>query len=285
MASDGIPPNYAKADYEIECRLLLEAIYEKYHYDFRQYSKTSLQRRLLTAMTKYKIQTVSGLQEKIIHEPHFFPMFLQYLTVPTTEMFRDPGFFKALREQVCPVLKTYPSLKFWIAGCSTGEEVYSYAILLKEEGLLDRTTIYATDINPESLKKAEQGIFSVDRIREYTLNYQKAGGTRSFSDYFSAHYDAALFDKALRKNVVFADHSLATDSVFSEMQLVSCRNVLIYFERPLQERALQLFHESLTPRSYLCLGSRETLRFSAVDSLFEPISLSNRIYRLKGGVK
>jgi chemotaxis protein methyltransferase CheR len=266
-------------DYEIELRLLLQAIYEKYNYDFRQYSRNSLQRRLETAMIRLQSKSLSILQDRVLHEENFFPRLLQYLTVPTSEMFRDPSFFLNIREKVVPVLRTYPSLKIWIAGCSTGEEIYTYAILLQEEGLLDRTTIYATDINPESLKKAEQGIFSMERIPEYTQNYQKAGGLKSFSDYFSARYEAAIFDKTLKANVVFADHSLATDSVFSEVQMVSCRNVMIYFDRELQNRALGLFHDSLSPKGFLGLGSKESLRFSAFDKQFEEIAAFEKIYR------
>lgn len=268
-------------DYEIELRLLLQAIYEKYNYDFRQYSRSSLQRRLETAMIRLQAKSLSILQDRVLHEENFFPQLLQYLTVPTSEMFRDPDFFKSIREKVVPILKTYPSLKIWIAGCSTGEEIYTYAILLQEEGLLERTTIYATDINPESLKKAEQGIFPMERIPDYTLNYQKAGGQKSFSDYFSARYEAAIFDKALKKNIVFADHSLATDSVFSEVQMVSCRNVMIYFDRDLQNRAIGLFHESLSPRGFLGLGSKESLRFSSYDREFEEIGNFQKIYRRK----
>ena len=186
-----------------------------------------------------------------------------------------------MREQVFPILATYPSLKIWIAGCSTGEEIYSYAILLKEAGLLDRTTIYATDINPKSLKKAEQGIFPLDKMKEYTVNYQRSGGVNPFSDYYKTDSNSALFDRSLKKNVVFADHSLATDSVFSEVQLVSCRNVLIYFDQDLQKRAFDLFYESLSRRGFLGLGSKETLRFSKYDALFEQFAKDDKIYRKK----
>ena len=204
---------------------------------------------------------------------------LQYLTIPVSEMFRDPEHFLAIRQEVVPVLKTYPSLKIWIAGCSTGEEVYSMAILLREEGLLDRTIIYATDINPRSLDKAKQGIFSMESIRGYTSNYQKAGGQRSFADYYTAAYDHAIFDKSLCENVTFADHSLATDSVFSETNLISCRNVLIYFNKNLQNRAFGLFHESLCHRGFLMLGSKETLDFSDYSKAFAPVFKQERIYR------
>ncbi len=204
---------------------------------------------------------------------------LQYLTIPTSEMFRDPSYFLALREQVVPHLHTYPSLKIWIAGCSTGEEVYSMAIMLKEEGLLERSIIYATDINPHSLERARKGVYALERMRAYTASYQMAGGRGAFSDYFTAAYDNALFDRSLIENVSFADHSLATDTVFSETNLVCCRNVLIYFNRKLQERALGLFHESLCHRGFMGLGSKESIDFSAHASSFEPLVKAERIYR------
>jgi chemotaxis protein methyltransferase CheR len=197
-------------------------------------------------------------------------------------MFRDPAYFLALRRHVVPVLRTYPSLKVWVAGCSTGEEPYSLAILLHEEGLLDRTILYATDINHASLEKARHGIFPLEPMQAFTRNYQRAGGLRSFSDYYSAAYGGALFDRRLRDSITFADHSLATDSVFSETQLVSCRNVLIYFNRTLQDRALGLFHESLSRRGFLGLGSKETLDFSAYAERFEPVSRPDRLYRKLG---
>ncbi|GIZ13150.1 protein-glutamate O-methyltransferase CheR [Pseudomonas sp. NCCP-436] len=264
---------------EIELRLLIEAIYLRYSYDFRDYSRASLKRRLQQAQIQLGCSTLSALQERILHEPKAFMQLLQYLTIPVSEMFRDPDYFLALRQQVVPVLHTYPSLKVWVAGCSTGEEVYSLAILLREEGLLERTMIYATDINPYSLERAEQGIFALDNLRTYTQNYQLSGGKGAFSDYYSAAYDRVLFDKSLRANVTFADHSLATDSVFAETHLVSCRNVLIYFNRDLQDRALGLFHDSLCHRGFLGLGSRESLDFSAYSRHFEAVSRKERIFR------
>ncbi|WP_263143968.1 CheR family methyltransferase [Pseudomonas sp. RIT-PI-AD] len=266
-------------DIEIELRLLIEAIYLKYSYDFRDYSGASLKRRVLHALNQFDCKTISALQERVLHEPQTFMQLLQYLTIPVSEMFRDPTYFLALRQQVIPVLRTYPSLKIWIAGCSTGEEVYSMAILLKEEGLLERSILYATDINPHSLERARQGIFSLDNIRGYTENYQKAGGRQSLSDYYIAAYDGALFDKALRERVTFADHSLATDSVFAETHLISCRNVLIYFNKKLQNRAFGLFHESLCHRGFLGLGSKESLDFSAYATSFEPLVRQERIFR------
>ncbi|MFF7708762.1 CheR family methyltransferase [Pseudomonas sp. NPDC007930] len=264
---------------EIEIRLLIEAIYLKYSYDFRNYSGASVKRRIQHALRQFGCRTVSALQERVLHEPAQFMELLQYLTIPVSEMFRDPEHFLVLRREVVPLLKTYPSLKVWIAGCSTGEEVYSMAILLLEEGLLERTMIYATDINPQSLERARQGIYSLDNMRAYTLNYQRAGGARAFSDYYTAGYDHAIMDSRLRRNVTFADHSLATDSVFSETQLVSCRNVLIYFNKALQDRAFGLFHESLSHRGFLMLGSKETLDFSAYSGAFETLAKPERIYR------
>ncbi|MBD1553800.1 protein-glutamate O-methyltransferase CheR [Pseudomonas typographi] len=264
---------------DIEIRLLIEAIYLKYSYDFRDYSGASIKRRIQHALHQFDCRTVSALQERVLYEPAMFMQLLQYLTIPVSEMFRDPEHFLALRREVVPLLKTYPSLKVWVAGCSTGEEVYSMAIMLHEEGLLDRTMIYATDINPTSLERAKQGIYSLENIRAYTRNYQLAGGQSAFSDYYTAGYEHAIMDSRLRRNVTFADHSLATDSVFSETQLVSCRNVLIYFNRKLQDRAFGLFHDSLSHRGFLMLGSKETLDFSAYSDAFETLSKPERIYR------
>ena len=269
----------ASSSVDIELRLLMEAIYLKYSYDFRDYSRASQKRRVLYALGQFDCPTISALQSRVLHDPAVFLQLLQYLTIPVSEMFRDPGFFLALRQQVVPHLQTYASLKIWIAGCSTGEEVYSLAILLREEGLLERSLIYATDINPASLEKARQGIFALGSIKGHTANYQQAGGKRAFSDYYTAAYEAAIFDKTLRENITFADHSLATDSVFSETQLVLCRNVLIYFNKRLQDRALGLFHDSLGYRGFLALGSKESLDFSAYADHFEPLVRAERIFR------
>lgn len=264
---------------DIEIRLLIEAIYLKYSYDFRDYSGASIKRRVLHAVRQFECRNVSALQERVLHEPGIFTELLQCLTIPVSEMFRDPEHFLAIRRDVVPLLKTYPSLKLWIAGCSTGEEVYSLAILLREEGLLERTLIYATDINPTSLERAKQGIYSLEAIRTYTENYHRAGGKRSFSDYYTAAYDHAILDSTLRENVTFADHSLATDSVFSETHMITCRNVLIYFNKNLQDRAFGLFHESLCHRGFLMLGAKETMDFSAYADRFETLSRQERIYR------
>lgn len=264
---------------DFEVKLLLEAIFEKYSYDFRGYALASVKRRLATALGQFEISSISGLQERVLHDRLFFSQLLQYLTIPTSEMFRDPEFFLKVRTEVFPILETYPSLKIWIAGCSTGEEIYSYAIILHEIGLLERTTIYATDINPISLKKAEQGMFPIDKIKEYSVNYRRSGGTKDFTDYITTNSQFGLFERKLRENVVFADHSLATDSVFSETQYISCRNVLIYFDRELQNRAFSLFHESLVRRGFLGLGLKETIRFSSFDKHFSTFSKDEKIYR------
>ena len=266
----------------IELRLLIEAIYLKYSYDFRDYSGASQKRRVHHALHQMECASISELQARVLHDPDAFMQLLQYLTIPTSEMFRDPGYCKALREQVVPHLHTYPSLKIWIAGCSTGEEVYSMAILLKEEGLLERSIIYATDINPHSLERARKGVYRLDHMPAYSASYQAAGGKGALSDHYTAAYESALFDRSLIENVSFADHSLATDSVFSETQLVCCRNVLIYFNRKLQERALGLFHESLCHRGFLGLGSKETIDFSAYAGSFDPLVRAERIYRKVG---
>ncbi len=279
-AHGGRPERLSTGDnLDIEIRLLIDAIYLKYSYDFRDYSGASIKRRIVHALGQLECATVSALQARVLRDPGVFMQLLQYLTIPVSEMFRDPEHFLALRREVVPLLRTYPSIKVWIAGCSTGEEVYSMAILLREEGLLERTIIYATDINPASLDKAKQGIYSMESVRTYTENYQRAGGQQAFSNYYTAAYGNAIFDSSLRENVTFADHSLATDSVFSETQLISCRNVLIYFNKGLQNRAFGLFHESLCHRGFLMLGSKETLDFSAYSARFETLLRSERIYR------
>jgi chemotaxis protein methyltransferase CheR len=270
------------SDIDIEIRMLVEAVYLKYNYDFRDYTGASQKRRVLVALREMGCATVSALQERVMHDAGAFAELLKFLTIPVTEMFRDPEYFLALRTQVVPFLQTYPSLKIWVAGCSTGEEVWSLAIALQEEGLLERSIIYATDINPQSLDAARRGVFPLDRMRLYTENYQKAGGKRSFSDYYTAAYGGALFDRALIDNVTFADHSLATDSVFSETHLISCRNVMIYFNRRLQDRVLGLFHESLCHRGFLGLGSKESIEFSHYAQRFDVLARREKIYRKAG---
>lgn len=264
---------------EIELELLVQAIYLKYSYDFRNYAGASLKRRVLHAQHQMGCESISALQAKVVHDASAFTALLQFMTVPTTEMFRDPAYFLALREQVIPFLKTYPSLKIWVAGCSTGEELYSMAILLSEEGLLERSIIYATDINPKSLEQARKGIFPLERLRSYSANYRAAGGRSVLEDYYTAAYEGALFNRELCENITFADHSLATDSVFAETHLVCCRNVMIYFNRALQERALGLFYDSLCHRGFLGLGTKETVEFSSYARRFEPLVKAQRIYR------
>jgi chemotaxis protein methyltransferase CheR len=265
--------------FDIELPLLLEALYRKYHYDFRGYALASLKRRLTQAMDRFSCDTLSQLQDRVLHEPALFPVLLDFLTVQVSEMFRDPPYFRALREKVVPLLRTYPSLKVWVAGCSTGEEVYSLAILLQEEGLLERSLIYATDINANALERAQAGIYDATRIGGFTENHRKSGARTSLSDYYTAAYGKAVFDKALKTNIVFADHSLSTDSAFSEVQLVSCRNVLIYFDRELQDRVLGLFRDSLCRKGFLGLGAKESLRFSAHSYAFSEFVAENRIFR------
>lgn len=265
--------------FDLEVKLLLEAMYQRYQHDFRDYAVTSVRRRMQQAMAHFGCAHLGELQHRLLHEPALFQQALQFFTVQLSEMFRDPSYFRALREDVMPVLQTYPSLKVWIAGCSTGEEVWSIAVVLAEEGLLDRTVVYATDINPASLHAAEAGVYPLDRLAQFSRNYQAAGGRGSLAEHYSTAYDQAVFDRRLRKQIVFADHSLATDSVFSEVHLVSCRNVLIYFNRELQDRAVGLFREALVHRGFLGLGQKETLQFGAHAAAFEPWVANERIYR------
>jgi chemotaxis protein methyltransferase CheR len=265
--------------FDIEFQLLIDAIYHLYQYDFRDYAPASLRRRLKSALVHMKCETLSQLQDRVLREPAIFHALLDHLTVQVSEMFRDPGYFRALREHVVPLLRTYPSLKIWVAGCSAGEEAYSLAILLREEGLLMRSLIYATDINPQMLQRAEAGIYPIDRISEFTLQHRESGAKSSLSDYYTAAYGRALFDKSLKEHIVFSDHSLATDSVFAEMQLISCRNVLIYFNRTLQDRAIALFRDALCRHGFLGLGSKESLRFSDQSAAFVPFVPREKIYQ------
>jgi chemotaxis protein methyltransferase CheR len=265
--------------FDIELKLLMQGIFLRYQHDFRDYSVASMRRRIAQAMERFGCESMAALQHRVLHDPAMFSQMLQYLTVQVSEMFRDPDYFNALRERVLPVLKTYASVKIWVAGCSSGEEVWSLAILLEEEGLLDRTVIYATDINPDALRVAEAGIFAVERLAGFANNYRRAGGEKSLSDYYTADFDDAIFDRKLRQHIVFSDHSLATDSVFSEVHFVSCRNVLIYFNRQLQDRAIGLFHEALVRRGFLGLGAKESLRFSAQADNFSEISPTEKIYQ------
>lgn len=267
---------------DIELGLLLEAIFRKYHLDFRGYSMASLKRRLRQAKERLGCPTFSRLQDRVLHDPAVLPELLSFLTVQVSELFRDPPYFRALREQVVPHLKTYPSLKVWVAGCAAGEEVYSLAILFREEGIEDRTIIYGTDIDPEAIQRAEAGVYALDRMALFTENHRRSGGKSSLSEYYTAAYGAAAFDRSLRRRVVFSDHSLAADQVFAEVQLVSCRNVLIYFDRELQDRAIGLFKDSLTRKGFLGLGAKESLRFSRHAEAFSEFARDERIYRKRG---
>jgi chemotaxis protein methyltransferase CheR len=264
---------------DIEIRLLLEALYFRYHYDFRNYAMASIKRRLKQSRERLGFATFSALQESLLHNPAMLPQLLGYLTVQVSEMFRDPAYFSAIREKVVPHLRTYPSLKVWVAGCSGGEELYSLVILFREEGLEERTVFYATDINPDALHTAEAGIFPLDRMQLFTENHRKAGGKSSLSDYYQAAYGRASFDKSLRRNVVFSDHSLVTDAVFAEVHLISCRNVLIYFDRTAQDRALTLFRDSLARKGFLGLGAKESLRFSQHAESFVDFVREEKIYQ------
>src|SRR6204780_1438597 len=264
---------------DIEIQLLLEALYQRYHYDFRQYARVSIKRRLKQAREQMGFRSFSALQESLLEDPAMLAFILGYLTGQASEMFPSPSYFRAIREKIVPHLRTYPSLKIWIAGCSSGEELYSFVILFREEGLEQRTLFYATDINHDALARAEAGIYDLDRIQLFTENHRKSGGKSSLSTYYSAAYGKASFDKSLRKQVVFSDHSLVTDAVFAEMHLVSCRNVLIYFDRPLQDRALGLFKDSLARKGFLGLGSKESMRFSGHAPWFTDCVLEEKIYQ------
>ncbi len=272
-------PDTTLSTEDIELRLFLEAMYSRYHYDFREYSKASLKRRLLLACERMGFPSLSALQGQLLHDDTMLPQLLSYLTVQVSDMFRDPGYFRAIREHVIPHLKTYPSLKVWVAGCSSGEELYSLAILFREEGLEEKTMFYATDINGAALAKAEAGVYDLQRIALFTRNHRLSGGTGSLSEYYNAAYGAACFDKTLRRRTVFSDHSLASDSVFAELHLVSCRNVLIYFDRPLQDRAVGLFKDALVRNGFLGIGARESLRFNAHAKAFREFLPVERIYQ------
>jgi chemotaxis protein methyltransferase CheR len=264
---------------DIEIALLLEGLYQRYHYDFRNYAQASIKRRLKQAREQLGYRSFSAMQEALLHDARVLPRLLGYLTVQVSELFRDPSYFRALREKVVPHLRTYPSLRIWIAGCSTGEELYSFVILFREEGLEERTLFYATDINQDALARAEAGVYDLERMQLFTENHRKSGGKSSLSDYYSAAYGKAVFDKSLRSRVVFSDHSLVTDAVFAEMHLISCRNVLIYFDRPLQDRAVGLFSDSLARKGFLGLGSKESLRFSEHNDAFAEWVRDDKIYQ------
>jgi len=267
------------AETAAELRALLDAIYRVYHHDFRAYSAASLGRRIATALVQFRAPTIAALRDRVVREPAAFGELLRFLTVQVTDLFRDPPYYRAIRTHVVPYLRTYAALKIWVAGCATGEEAYSIAIVLAEEGLLDRALIYATDIHPESLRIAQAGVYELARFAGFSAAYHAAGGTGSLSDHYAAGYGGAVLDRRLRRAIVFSDHSLATDSAFAEVQLASCRNVLIYFERALQDRALGVLRDSLCNRGFLGLGLNETLRFSPLAAAFTESCPNTRIYQ------
>ncbi|MCP4266678.1 MAG: protein-glutamate O-methyltransferase CheR [Candidatus Brocadiaceae bacterium] len=262
-----------------EINQLLDAIFFRYGYDFRNYARASMERRIINRVKLAELDSVSEMIPKIMHDPGFFDLFLRDMSITVTEMFRDPHVYKKIRESVCVHLKTYPRINIWHAGCATGEEVYSMAILLEEEGLLKRTTIYATDFNNHSLKIAEKGIYPAEKVKLFTKNYISAGGKASFVKYYQAKYEHAKIKESLKKRITFANHNLIQDKVFTETHLILCRNVLIYFNKELQNRALNLFKDSLVHRGFFILGNRETIDFTNVESTFEKHSQKERIYR------
>jgi chemotaxis protein methyltransferase CheR len=275
----GAPERYSAELERTEIELLLEAIFRHYGFDFRNYAFASLRRRLWKQIQEEGIGTVSALQDRVLHDPAAMERLLMNLSVNVTSMFRDPTFYKVFRDQVAPMLRTYPFIRIWHAGCSTGEEVHSMAILLTEEGLYDRARIYATDINESVLAVARAGIFPLEKMQEYTQNYLRAGGTRSFSEYYTAAYDGALFSPSLRERVVYAQHNLVSDRSFAEFNVIVCRNVMIYFDRPLQNRVHELFYESLPVYGILALGSKESIRLSPREDRYAVVDAREKIYR------
>ena len=263
----------------LELDLLLEAVFRLHGFDFRDYARTSMRRRIANIMKHEEVRTISALQEKVLHDRGCWERFLNGISVNVSAMFRDPGFFLAFRQHALPVLRTYPFIRIWQAGCSLGEEAYSLAILLEEEGLYDRSLIYATDINEVTLRQAREGIYPAELMQKYTQNYLHAGGQRSFSEYYTARYDFAILRPALQRNIVFSQHNLVGDGPFNEFNVILCRNVMIYFSRPLQERTHALFEASLGKFGILGLGSRESLRFMPQEHLYEPLAPNEKLYR------
>ena len=266
---------------EIEIKLLITAIKLKYGYDFSHYSKASFNRRIRQGLKQSEFNNISELIPKIIYNKSFFAEFVENLSVNVTEMFRNPQVYRIIRKKIIPYLKHLPFIKIWSAGISTGEEVYSLAILLKEEGIYNKSLIYATDFNDAILKKAKKGIYPIRKIKQNTKNYQESGGKESFADYYHADYNSVIFDRKLKENIVFANHDLVTDNVFGEMDLIFCRNVLIYFDNKLQNHVLQLFEKSLCQNGFLCLGTKETIDYSDISSLFVKIDNKMKIYQKK----
>ncbi|HEY9726740.1 MAG TPA: protein-glutamate O-methyltransferase CheR [Chroococcales cyanobacterium] len=267
---------------QIEIQLLLEGMFQYYGFDFRDYALASLKRRIWNAIRMERLSSVSGLQEKVLHDPACLERFLLGLSVHVTAMFRDPGFYAAFRRNVVPLLRTYPFIRIWHAGCSTGEEVYSMAILMHEEGLYHRCRIYATDMNEVVLKKAKAGIYPLDLMQEYTHNYLQAGGQRAFSEYYTAAYDHAIFRSWLKENIVFSQHNLAIDRSFNEFNVILCRNVLIYFNQSLQKRVHNLLYDSLSHFGVLGLGRQESLNFTPHEHNYEALDKREKLYRRIG---
>ena len=264
---------------DIEIELLLEGLFRYYGADFRNYAPASLKRRIRESVLRERAESVSALQAKILHDTACLERFLHTLSINVTSMFRDPDFYLTFRTKVVPLLRTYPFVRIWHAGCSTGEEVYSMAILLHEEGLYPRCRIYATDINPEVLRKAREGIFQLASMQEYTVNYMKAGGKGFFSDYYTAQYEHVIFNPTLKANLVFSEHNLVTDGSFNEFHVILCRNVMIYFNKTLQRRVHNLIYESLVMFGIFGVGNKESLRFTPREADYEELDRHNRLYR------
>jgi chemotaxis protein methyltransferase CheR len=258
---------------------VLDIVSTTYGFDFKDYARASIQRRVQRFMDDVGYKNSYDLKFGLVNNQQVFDQFLKRITVNVTEMFRDPGFYKTIKEKVLPVLESYPLIKIWHAGCSSGEEVFSIAILLQEAGLLNRTKIYATDINPGNLEKAKKGIMPLDAMKEYVSNYTKAGGENDFASYYTARYNNAIIARELRERVVFSQHNLVTDRVFNEFQLICCRNVMIYFNRDLQNRVIRLFYDSLSTFGYLGLGLKESLLFTDIKDKFEALSSQQKIFR------
>ncbi|MFK7997909.1 MAG: protein-glutamate O-methyltransferase CheR [Granulosicoccus sp.] len=264
---------------DIELDVLCEAIYRYYGFDFREYARSSLRRRVRNLLELEKLPSVSALQDRVLHDKQIMERFLLNLSINVTSMFRDPGMYLSLRRNVVPMLQTYPSVRVWHAGCSSGEEAYSMSILLEEEGLSKQCKIYATDFNEAIIKKAQSGVIPLSVMREYTENYQRAGGKKSFSDYYTAKYDNAIISPALRTAIIFSRHNLAIDGSFNEFNLIVCRNVMIYFNDDLRNRVLQLLHNSLCRFGILVLGTKESLRFTPLEKHYKELDGPNRIYQ------
>lgn len=262
----------------IEIKLLLEAVYQHYGFDFRQYAPASLKRRIRHCVQEERLTSISALQEKMLHNPAYMERFLLALSINVTSLFRDPGFYRAFRDKVLPRLRTYPFIRIWHAGCSSGEEVYSLAILLQEEGLYDRVRLYATDMNEVILARAHDGIYPLERMRGYERNYLNAGGKRSLSDYFTAQYGRAIFHANLKKNIVWSQHNLVTDGSFNEFHVILCRNVLIYFDQTLQARVHKLIYDSLISFGMLGLGQMESIKFSPHEISFDTLDMNEKWY-------